>query len=105
MLPYALVQTSRKARAISKSSIRSAFLSHGDWNMNAAKLVGLLLIIAGALALGYGGFTFTRANHDAKIGPIEFSVAEQRTVDVPIWAGVGGVVLGALLLLVGGRKP
>jgi hypothetical protein len=72
--------------------------------MNAVKLVGLLLIIAGALALGYGGFTYTKANHEAKLGPIELSVKDRETVNVPIWAGIGAVVVGGLLLLMGGRK-
>ena len=72
--------------------------------MNASRLAGLLLIIAGTLALVYGGFTYTKANHDAKLGPIVFSMKHDETVDVPVWAGVGGVVLGALLLLVGSRK-
>lgn len=72
--------------------------------MNIFKLTGLLLIIAGALALGYGGFTYTRANHDAKLGPIELSLKQQETVNVPVWAGLAGVAVGALLLLVGGRK-
>jgi len=72
--------------------------------MNAAKLTGLLLIAAGVLALVYGGFTYTKANHAAKLGPLEFSLKEKDTVDVPVWAGAGGVALGALLLLLGGKK-
>ena len=71
--------------------------------MNATRSVGLLLIIAGVLALIYGGFTYPR-NHEAKLGPIAVSVKQDETVSVPVWAGAGAVVLGALLLLVGGRK-
>jgi hypothetical protein len=71
--------------------------------MNAARTAGLLLIIAGVLALVYGGFTYTKANHDAKVGPIEFSVQEKDTVNIPVWAGAGGIVLGAVLLLMGGK--
>jgi len=73
--------------------------------MNAARLAGLLLIVAGVLALVYGGFTYTEADHGAKLGPIELSVKEKDTVNVPVWAGAGGVALGALLLLLGGKKP
>jgi hypothetical protein len=71
--------------------------------MNAARTAGLLLIIAGVLALVYGGFTYTKANHDAKVGPIEFSVQEKDTVNIPVWAGAGGIALGAVLLLLGGK--
>ena len=71
--------------------------------MNPFKLVGLLLIVAGILALVYGGFTYPR-NHEAKLGPIAVSVTADKTVYIPIWAGAGAVLLGGLLLLVGGRK-
>ncbi|MGA7983725.1 MAG: hypothetical protein WCA01_00930 [Burkholderiales bacterium] len=72
--------------------------------MNAVKLVGIVLIVAGALALGYGGFTYTKETHQAKVGPIELSIKDRETVNVPVWAGVGAIVIGGLLLLVGGRK-
>ncbi|HUG23370.1 hypothetical protein [Piscinibacter sp.] len=72
--------------------------------MNAVKLAGVVLIVAGVLGLLYGGFSFTRETHDVKIGPVEFSVKEKESVNVPIWAGVGAIVAGAALLLFGGKK-
>jgi len=66
--------------------------------------VGIALMVAGFLGLAYGGFTYTKDTHEAKIGPLTLSVAEKETVNVPIWAGVGGIVIGGLLLVVGGRK-
>lgn len=72
--------------------------------MNAVKLVGVALIVAGVLGLLYGGFSFTKETHDLKIGPIELSVKEKQAVNVPVWAGIGAIVAGALLLLVGGKK-
>ncbi len=72
--------------------------------MNAVKIVGVLLIAAGAAALVYGGFSFTKETHQAKLGPIEFSVQEKENVNIPAWAGVAAIVAGAGLLLVGGRK-
>jgi hypothetical protein len=69
-----------------------------------AKIVGIVLIVAGALALGYGGFTYTKESHHAKVGPIEFSIKDTETVNVPVWAGVGAIVIGGLLLLVGGKR-
>lgn len=71
--------------------------------MNAKKILGIILLAAGILALAYGGFTYTKDTHDAQIGPIELSVAEKERVDIPIWAGAVAVVAGAALLLVGKR--
>ena len=72
--------------------------------MNGIKIVALALIAAGVLGLIYGGVTFTKETHEAKIGPIEMTMKEKETVNVPVWAGVGAIVAGAALLLVGGRK-
>jgi TRAP-type C4-dicarboxylate transport system permease small subunit len=72
--------------------------------MNALKMVAIVLIAAGVLALVYGGFTYTRETHDAKLGPLELSVKDKETVNVPVWAGVGAIVLGGGLLLVGRQK-
>jgi hypothetical protein len=72
--------------------------------MNAIKLAAIALIVAGVLALAYGGFTYTRDTHEAKLGPIEISVQDRETVNVPVWAGVGAILLGGLLLLVGVKR-
>ena len=68
--------------------------------MNAIRIVAVLLIVAGVLALAYGGFTYTKETHETKIGPLELSVKDKQTVDIPIWAGVGAIVIGGVLLLV-----
>lgn len=72
--------------------------------MNAARIVGILLIVAGVLGLVYGSFSYTKQTHEAKVGPIEFSVKEKETVNVPVWAGVGAIVVGGLLLAFGGKR-
>lgn len=72
--------------------------------MNAIRIVAIALIVAGALGLLYGGFSYTKETHDVKIGPIEFSVKEKQDVNIPIWAGIGAVVVGGLLLVFGGKK-
>ncbi len=69
--------------------------------MNALKVVAILLIVAGLLGLVYGGITYTKTTHDAKLGPLELSVKKKKTVNVPVWVGVGAVVAGAALLAVG----
>jgi TRAP-type C4-dicarboxylate transport system permease small subunit len=67
------------------------------------KIVAILLIVAGALALIYGGFSYTKDKTAVKLGPLELSVKEKETVNVPVWAGVGAIVVGGLLLVLGGR--
>jgi hypothetical protein len=65
--------------------------------MNAIKMVAIALIVAGSLGLIYGGFTYTK--EQVKLGPIELSVKNKETVNIPIWAGVAAVVAGAVLLI------
>jgi multidrug transporter EmrE-like cation transporter len=72
--------------------------------MNAVKVVAIVLIVAGILGLAYGGFSYTRQTHEVKLGPIEMSVQERESVNVPVWAGVGAILIGGGLLFFGGRK-
>ena len=73
--------------------------------MNGMKIAAIVLIVAGVLGLGYGSFSYTKQTHDIKVGPLEMSVQEKETINVPVWAGVGAIVIGGGLLLLGGRKP
>ena len=68
--------------------------------MSALKIVAILLIAAGTIGLVYGGITYTKSTHDTKIGPLELSITDKETVNVPVWAGVGAIVVGGALLLV-----
>ena len=72
--------------------------------MQGLRVLAIALIAAGILALVYGGFTYTRSTHQANIGPVNISMQDNRTVDVPIWAGVAAIVIGGGLLLAGARK-
>jgi uncharacterized membrane protein YidH (DUF202 family) len=69
------------------------------------KMVAIVLIGAGVLALVYGSFTYTKETHDIKLGPIEMTIRDKETVNIPVWAGVGAIVIGGLLLVFGSRKP
>jgi uncharacterized membrane protein YidH (DUF202 family) len=72
--------------------------------MNAVKIVGVVLIVAGILGLVYGSFSFTKETHQAKLGPLELQLKEKETVNIPVWAGVGAIVIGGVLLLVRGNR-
>jgi multidrug transporter EmrE-like cation transporter len=72
--------------------------------MSATKWIGIVLIVGGLLALAYGGFTYTRRTSTADVGPIHLSVQHRETVAVPVWAGLGVIVLGGVLIAVGGRR-
>ena len=72
--------------------------------MNAIKLLAVALILGGILALTYGGFSYTSETRPVKLGPIALSVEEKQTVNIPVWAGVGALLLGGVMLLFGSRK-
>ena len=72
--------------------------------MAPLKIVGIVLIIAGALALAYGGFSYTKETHKAEIGPIKLQVKEKEEVNVPQWAGIASIVAGVVLLVAGKKK-
>jgi LPXTG-motif cell wall-anchored protein len=72
--------------------------------MSAVKIVAIVLVVAGILGLVYGTFSYTKETHDVKLGPLELSVKEKQTVNVPIWAGVGAIVAGGGLLLLARKK-
>ncbi|MDD3575782.1 hypothetical protein [Halothiobacillus sp.] len=72
--------------------------------MDAIRIAAIALIIAGSLGLAYGSFSFTKDTHEAKVGPIELSIKDKQTVNVPVWVGIGAIVLGGVLLLVGSKR-
>jgi multidrug transporter EmrE-like cation transporter len=72
--------------------------------MNSIKLAAIALIVAGALGLAYGSFSYTKDTSQVKLGPIQLSVKEKETVNIPVWAGVGAIVLGGVLLLFGSKQ-
>jgi uncharacterized membrane protein YidH (DUF202 family) len=72
--------------------------------MNQIRVLAVVLIALGVAGLAYGGFTYTKDTHATQIGPIELTVKDQRTVNVPIWAGIGAIVVGVGLLLAPPKK-
>ena len=68
------------------------------------RLLGIVLLVLGVLAVIYGGFWYTKDETKAEIGPIQVKVEEQKRVNIPLWAGVGGIGVGAVLLAIGGKR-
>ena len=72
--------------------------------MNPAKLIGIVLIVAGCLGLAYGGFTYTKETSAVKLGPLELKVQEKETINVPLIVSGAAVGIGVFLLVGVGRK-
>ena len=71
--------------------------------MNAIKMLGIALLIAGVLGLVYGGFSYTKDTTAVKLGPIELTVKEKQTINIPLWTGVASIIAGGVLLVLGGK--
>jgi hypothetical protein len=72
--------------------------------MNSTKLIGIILIIVGVLGLAYGGFSYTQDRTAVKVGPVELTVKENKSINIPLWAGIGTLVVGVVLLGIGGKS-
>ena len=72
--------------------------------MNSLRIVALALIVLGVLALVYGSFSYTQETHEAQIGPLQLTIKDRQTINVPVWAGVVAVAGGVGLMLYGGNK-
>lgn len=72
--------------------------------MNGLKIAGLVLVAMGILSLVYGGFSYTKSSSDIDLGPVSFEVQEKERVNLPVWLGVGSIVLGGGLLVGAGKK-
>lgn len=72
--------------------------------MNSTKIIGIVLIAAGVMGLAFGGFSFTKETHKASLGPINLSVAEEKNVNIPLWASIAAIAAGAALLVAGSKR-
>ena len=72
--------------------------------MNAMRIVGVLLLVAGLAGFLTGGFSFTKDTTQAKLGPLELTVKEKESVNIPQWMSLGAMVLGGVILVLGFRK-
>lgn len=108
----------RQSLALARSAVHLCHLSsnrleivhtpfvttQGAEKMNSIRLVAIALIVLGVLGLAYGGFSYTKDTTVVKLGPLELSAKEKQTVNVPMWAGIGAIAVGGLLLVLGGKK-
>jgi hypothetical protein len=91
-------------QSVLRATPRELRFSAGSDEMSVVKIAGIALIAAGTLALVYGGFSYTKETHEAKIGSLKLSMKDRETVNVPVWAGVATIVIGGILLLVPTKK-
>ena len=71
--------------------------------MALSKIFAIVLIVVGTLGVVYSGFNYPSETHEAVVGPLSLSVQETEHVAVPLWAGIGAIVIGSALLLFGSR--
>ncbi len=76
-----------------------------ETSMNAAKIAGIILILLGLAGFFTGGFSFTKERTSAKLGPLELTVEDKESVNIPQWLSLGVLALGAIVLVAGFRKP
>jgi hypothetical protein len=67
------------------------------------RIIAIILIVAGALGLIYGTFSYTKDTTVVKLGPLELTAKEKQTVNVPVWAGIAAIVVGGVLLVFGAK--
>jgi hypothetical protein len=102
LLDIARPAPTRFRRAASYARVTAAGPPHSKSTI--MRIIAILLIALGALALIYGGFSYTQDRTAAKIGPIELNVKETKTVPIPLWAGIAGIVVGGVLLVMGSKR-
>ena len=72
--------------------------------MKTASIVGILLIVIGAIALAYQGITYTTHKKVLDIGPIEATKEEHKTIPLPPIVGAVALIGGVALLLSGSKS-
>jgi hypothetical protein len=68
------------------------------------KICGIVLIVAGILALAYGGFSYTTHKRAVDMGPLQIETSKRHKVFVPPILGISGILIGGALLFIGSSK-
>jgi len=71
--------------------------------MGLARIIAILLLVAGTASLVMGSFSYTKDKTVLKLGSLEISAKEKEQVNLPVWLGVGAIAVGGLLLVFGRR--
>ena len=71
--------------------------------MIPVRILAIVLMVGGVLALVYGSFTYPKESRETKLGPIELKVKGNQTIRIPVWVGAGAIAVGAAILLLTGR--
>ena len=68
------------------------------------KIIGVILIVIGIVALAYGGITYTTREKVLDIGPIEATQERRKTIPLPPLLGGLALAGGIVLLIVGSKR-
>ena len=68
------------------------------------KIIGIVLILVGALALAYGGISYTKREKVLDIGPLEATTETRETIPLPPVLGAIALAGGIVLVVVGSRR-
>lgn len=72
--------------------------------MKPIVMLGIVLIVVGALALAYQGITYTTREKVIDLGPLKASVDKQKTISLPPILGAVAMAAGVILVVVGNRR-
>lgn len=72
--------------------------------MKPATIVGAVLIVLGAAALVYKGFSYTSEETVLQVGSVKATAQTEKDVAIPSWAGIAAIVVGVLIIGVGRRR-
>ena len=68
------------------------------------KLIGLLLIVFGVVALAVGGISYTKREKVIDLGPIQATAEKQKTIPLSPLAGLASIAGGIALVVAGSRQ-
>ena len=67
------------------------------------KILGIVLVLAGILALAYGGFTYTTHKRALDVGPLQIETSKRHRVFIPPVLGIAGIIVGGAVLFIAGK--
>jgi uncharacterized membrane protein YidH (DUF202 family) len=68
------------------------------------KLIGIVLIVVGVLALAMGGFSYTTREKVLDLGPIQATADKNHTIPLSPIVGVAALIGGIAVLAAGSRS-